>query len=126
MARIFSDITKAVGNTPLVRLKRISEGLNIDIVGKLEFYNHCSSVKDRIAVSMIDVAEKEGLLKKGSIVVEPTNGNTGIALAFVCAVRGYRLILTMPETMSFERRKLLKIFGSEPVLTPGEKGMKGL
>lgn len=125
MARIFQDITKTVGNTPLVKLQRITEGLNAIVLAKLESFNPLSSVKDRIGVAMIDDAEKRGILKKDSVIVEPTSGNTGIALAFVAAARGYKLILTMPETMSVERRQLLAIFGAELVLTPGTEGMRG-
>jgi cysteine synthase A len=122
---IYSDITKAVGGTPLVRLNHIVQGLEATVLVKLESRNPLGSVKDRIGVAMIEAAEKKGLLKKGAIVVEPTSGNTGIALAFVCAAKGYRLILTMPDTMSVERRQLLKILGAEVVLTDGAKGMKG-
>jgi cysteine synthase len=125
MSRISSDITKTVGNTPLVRLNHITEGIEATILVKLESFNPLSSVKDRIGVALIEDAEKKGLLKKDSIIIEPTSGNTGIALAFVAAARGYRLILTMPETMSIERRQLLKILGAELVLTEGAKGMKG-
>jgi cysteine synthase len=125
MSRIFEDITKTVGNTPLVRLHRIKEGLNADILVKIESFNPLSSVKDRIGVAMIEAAEKGGLINQDSVIIEPTSGNTGIALAFVCAAKGYRLILTMPETMSMGRRQLLNILGAELVLTEGAKGMKG-
>ncbi len=125
MAKIFDDITKTVGNTPLVRLNRITQGLKAEVLVKLESFNPLSSVKDRIGVAMLNAAEEAGLLKKNSTIVEPTSGNTGIALAFVAAARGYKLILTMPETMSIERRQLLQIFGAELVLTPGAEGMKG-
>lgn len=122
---IKEDITKTVGGTPLVDLKRFSRDLDARILAKLESFNPLSSVKDRIGISMIEDAEKDGLLKEGSLIIEPTSGNTGIALAFTCASKGYRLILTMPETMSMERRKLLKILGAEVVLTDGSSGMKG-
>ena len=125
MGQIFDDITKTIGRTPLVRLRRITQGLPAEIVVKCEFFNPLSSVKDRIGVSMIDAAEREGRLSVDTVIVEPTSGNTGIALAFVCASRGYRLILTMPETMSVERRTLLRMLGAELVLTPGTEGMPG-
>jgi cysteine synthase A len=122
---IYEDITKTVGRTPLVRLHRITEGVKAQVVVKLESFNPLSSIKDRIGVAMIDDAEKRGRLRKDSVIIEPTSGNTGIALAFVAAARGYKLILTMPDTMSMERRQLLQIFGAEVVLTPGAEGMKG-
>ena len=125
MARIYDDITQTFGNTPLVRLNRVTQGSVAQVLAKMESFNPLSSVKDRIGVSMIETAEREGRLKKDTVIVEPTSGNTGIALAFVAAAKGYRLILTMPETMSIERRSLLKLLGAELILTPGPEGMSG-
>ncbi|KON46754.1 cysteine synthase A [Mariprofundus ferrooxydans] len=122
---IYNNAAETVGNTPLIRLNRIGAGLNAEIVAKCEFYNPLNSVKDRIGKAMIEAAEADGSLKEGGVIVEPTSGNTGIALAFVARAKGYRCILTMPESMSLERRKLLKLLGAELVLTPAEKGMKG-
>ncbi len=125
MGRIYSDITWTIGNTPLVRLNRITEGLHADVLAKVESFNPMGSVKDRIGLAMVEEAEREGKIKKGTTIVEATSGNTGIALAGVCAARGYKLILVMPETMTLERRKLLKALGAELVLTPGADGMRG-
>ncbi|UCF80470.1 MAG: cysteine synthase A [Acidobacteriota bacterium] len=126
MAKIAKNITELVGNTPLVRLDRLAKGLGADVVAKLESFNPCASVKDRIGLSMIEAAERDGRIKKkDTVILEPTSGNTGVALAFVCAAKGYKCKLVMPETMSMERRKLLKIFGAELVLTPGPEGMPG-
>lgn len=125
MARIYEDVTKLVGNTPLVRLNKLTEGAHATVLAKLEFYNPANSVKDRIGVAIVDAAEASGDLKPGGTIVEATSGNTGIALAMVGAARGYKVILTMPESMSKERRALLRAFGAELVLTPGATGMKG-
>jgi cysteine synthase A len=125
MVPIYPDITRTTGDTPAVKLNVLSRGIDATILAKMEFRNPLGSVKDRIGVAMIDAAEKKGSINRDTLIVEPTSGNTGIALAFVCAARGYRLILTMPETMSQERRKLLNHFGAEVVLTPGTEGMVG-
>ncbi len=125
MGKIYENITETVGNTPLVKLNRITEGCHATIAGKLEAFNPLSSVKDRIALNMIETAERNGYIDQDTVIIEPTSGNTGIGLAFVCASRGYRLILTMPDTMSVERRKILALLGAEIVLTAGSNGMKG-
>jgi len=125
MSRIFSDVTATIGGTPLVRLNRMAGGLPAAVLAKLEFRNPVGSVKDRIGLAMIEAAERQGLIQGDTLIVEPTSGNTGIALAFVCAAKKYRLTLTMPETMSVERRKLLKHLGAQLILTPGTEGMKG-
>ncbi|MFZ4617401.1 MAG: cysteine synthase A [Rectinemataceae bacterium] len=123
--KVASNITELIGNTPLVRLNRLSEGLGAEVLLKLEFFNPAKSIKDRIGLAMIEAGEKAGLLKKGTVIVEPTSGNTGIALAMVAAAKGYKCVLTMPETMSKERRMLLRAYGAELVLTPGPEGMGG-
>jgi len=122
---IYSDITEAFGNTPMIRLQRVMDGAPAEVLAKLEFYNPSSSVKDRLAIAMVDAAEESGELKPGGTIVEATSGNTGIALAMVCAARGYKVVLTMPESMSMERRMLLKAYGAELVLTPAAEGMRG-
>src|SRR3954467_15553456 len=123
--RIYDDITQCIGHTPLIRMRRACGDVKATIVGKLESFNPLWSVKDRIGVAMIDAAERDGKITKDTVIVEPTSGNTGIALAFTCAARGYKLMVTMPESMSLERRRLLKAFGAEIVLTPASEGMPG-
>ncbi|MCE9507439.1 MAG: cysteine synthase A, partial [Alphaproteobacteria bacterium] len=125
--RIYDHIWETIGNTPLVRIPKLSKeyGVKADILLKLEFFNPLSSVKDRLALALINDGEKNGKIKPGTVIIEPTSGNTGIGLAFICAAKGYKLILTMPESMSFERRKMLKLFGAELVLTPAEQGISG-
>jgi cysteine synthase A len=125
MVKIANSISELVGNTPLLKLHRVTKECKGEVLAKLESFNPCGSVKDRIGVSMIEAAEKEGLIQKDTIILEPTSGNTGIALAFVCAAKGYRLVLTMPDTMSVERVHLLRMFGAEVILTPGNEGMTG-
>src|SRR4030067_2856722 len=125
MAEIANFISELIGNTPLLRLNRVTEGCKGEVLAKLESFNPCGSIKDRIGAAMIEAAEKKGLISKDTIILEPTSGNTGIALAFVCAAKGYPLVLTMPDTMSIERVQLLRIFGAEVVLTPGNEGMTG-
>src|SRR6266496_4808272 len=122
---VYDNITETIGGTPLVKLRRVTAGCKATVIAKMENFNPLWSVKDRIGVAMIEAGERDGKIKKDTVIIEPTSGNTGIGLAFVCAARGYKLVVTMPETMSLERRRLLKAFGAEVVLTPGEKGMNG-
>src|SRR4051794_37960088 len=122
---VYDDITQTIGATPLIRLRRVVGDAKATVVAKMENFNPLWSVKDRIAVSMVEAGERDGKIKKDTVIIEPTSGNTGIGLAFACAARGYKLVVTMPETMSLERRRLLKAFGADIVLTPGEKGMNG-
>src|SRR5437667_5852164 len=123
--KVYDDITQTIGNTPLIKLRRVVGDAKGTVVAKMENFNPLWSVKDRIGVAMIDAGERDGKITKDTVIVEPTSGNTGIGLAFTCAARGYKLVVTMPETMSLERRRLLKAFGADVVLTPGELGMKG-
>src|SRR4030043_383879 len=125
MAKIANLVSELIGRTPLLRLNRVTQGCRGEVVAKLESFNPCGSIKDRIGVSMIEATEKAGLIQKDTIILEPTSGNTGIALAFICAAKGYRLVLTMPDTMSVERIHLLQMFGAEVILTPGNDGMTG-
>src|SRR5512137_2039523 len=125
MGKIYEDLTKTIGNTPLVRLNRVTKGLDATVLAKVEYFNPLGSVKDRIGVAMIEAAERAGDIRDDTIILEPTSGNTGIALAFVCAAKGYKLILVMPDTMSMERRQLLAVLGAELILTPGANGMPG-